>query len=231
MKILRTIGILAIVSVLVIGGTAGAFAKGPNKGVPQGGEHSPSRLGLFGTVEGVSEEGDVITLMTEDGSTVNMTLTDDTKYKAPRETQGWTEIENFVDAALDGDIGNIESRRLAVLVTDYTEYGTPPPNFTATAVRLMLIKITPPLHAHCVGIVTEFEFTEGEGGSITIIDNKGISHTFEISENSEDTVYRPEGTEDIVVENFVTVVTTGDPKDNIVAKAIVLHDEPPEVEE
>ena len=97
---------------------------------------------------------------------------------------------------------------------------------TADVLRLMLIKVTPPLHAHRVGIVTEF--TEGEGGSITIIDNKGVSHTFGVS---EDTVYHPEettGDEIVPYESCVTVVTKGDPKLGPPAKAIVLHEELPD---
>jgi len=230
MKILRTISILVIVSVLVIGGTVSVFAKGLPEGLPQGGQHSPGKHGLFGTVTDASV--DVITVETNQGSTVNVTLTESAKYKAPRETQGWIiGVGDFVDDVLEGDLGNIIDRKVAVLVTDYAEYGTPPPDFTATAVRLMLIPSPdgPPSWAHRVGIVTSFPI-DGVGEMI-IRDNKGVFHTFEVT---GETLYHPDETdyESIKVdESFVTVVTTGVPSNNILAKAIVLHDEPPEWEE
>ena len=59
MKILRTIGILAIVAALVLGGTASAFAKGPPDPHPGGGKHSLGKSGLFGMVNSVDPDGDV----------------------------------------------------------------------------------------------------------------------------------------------------------------------------
>jgi len=224
MKILRTIGILAIVAGLVLGGTGSAFAKGPPDPHPGGGNNAHGKRGLFGTAE--SAGGDVVTLKTKEGSTVQVTLTDTAKYKAPGETKGWIiGVENFVNEVLDGDIENIVGRRIAALVS-FTDVDT------ADALRLMLIKITPPLHAHRVGIVTEFTpYTpeeDGSDGSIVIMDNHGVSHTFDVT---GDTVYRPEGTtsESIIpYEGCVTVVTKGDPKLSPSAKAIVLHEELPD---
>ena len=230
MKILRTIGILAIVAGLMIGGTGNVFAKGPPDPLPSSGNHSSNKQGMFGTA--VSAVDDVVTLETKEGWTVHVTLTEIAKYKSPRETKGWIiGVGDFVGMILGGDITNIEGRRLAILAANLVEAG--PDEFTADVMRLMLIPITPPLHAHRVGIVTDFTpYTpdeNGNGGSITIIDNHGVSHIFGI--NGE-TVYRPDETEDTDIElgSFVTVVTTGDPKnaDNDVAKAIVLHEELPD---
>ena len=50
MRILRTIGILAIVSALVVEGAGSAFAKGPLDPLPSGGNHYSGKQGLFGTV-------------------------------------------------------------------------------------------------------------------------------------------------------------------------------------
>jgi len=222
MKILRTIGILAIVSVLVIGVAGGASAKGPPEGLPHGSVHSPGKSGLFGTVESVDDP--VITLKTNEGSTVYVTLTETAKYKASGETKGWIiGVDDFVDEVLGDDLTNIVGRRIAALVS-FTD------GDTADVLRLMLIKITPPLHAHRVGIVTAFDPDEDGNGPIEIMDNHGVSHTFEVS---EETVYRPEGTteENIVpYESCITVVTKGDPKVDPPhpAKAIVLHEELPD---
>ncbi len=225
MKTLRTMGILALVAGLVLGGVSSAFAQGP-----------PNKRGLFGTVSSVdtitSGEEYVISLDTELG-TVDVTINGTgTKYMVPRETRGPKNLETFIDKVDendDGDLEELEGRRLAVLVKDLAEDGNPP-DFTATAIRLMLIPSlnSPPLHAHRVGIVQDF--TAGSGGSIEIIDNHGVNHTFDVN---EDTVYRPEGTTagDITDSDpwsFVTVVTKGDPKLGPAAKAIVLQEGLPE---
>lgn len=229
MKILKTIGILAIVAGLMIGGTGSVYAKGPPEGLPAGGPDSPGKHGLFGTVE--STDGYDVILVTKDGTTVGVTLPPTAKYKVPRETKGPVDLEGFEDI-LGGDITAIVGKRVAVLVKELAENDDPPPDFTATAIRLMLIPTGPPLHAHRVGIVQE-GFIPGESDSITIIDNHGEPHTFGINYDSNgETVYRPDGTEaaNIVPGSVVTVVTTGDPKNaaNDVAKAIVLHEDLPE---
>ncbi len=231
MKILRTVGILALVAGLVLGGAGSAFAQGPPEDPPGGGPHSPGKRGLFGTV--TSTAGYDVTLVTKEGSTVEVTLTETANYVVPKETKGPVDRDDFemiLDGNVDEDITAIEGRRIAVLVKDIAEGGNPP-DFTATAIRLMLIPSpsSPPTHAHRVGIVDAFT----AGTSITIIDKDGDPHTFDLN----GTVYRPDeiaeltGTEleEALADGFVTVVTKGDPKlPNPVAKAIVLHDELPE---
>ncbi len=207
MKILRTIGILALVAGLVLGGTGSVLAQGP-----------PNKSGLFGTVDSVS--GYDVTLVTKEGSTVVVTLTETAKYMVPRETKGPVNRDGFetvLDGAIDGDITAIEGRRIAVLVTFTNES-------TADAIRLMLIPSpsSPLSHAHRVGVVDAFT----AGSSITIIDKDGEPHPFALN----GTVYRPDDIDmGAITGGCVTVVTTGDPKlGTAIAKAIVLHDELPD---
>ncbi len=209
MKILRTIGILALVAALVLGGAGSAFAQGGPPG---------KRHGFFGTVGIVGIE--LLTLTTEEGWTVEVTLPPAAKYMVPRETKGPVNRGEFV-TVLGGDITVIAGRRVAVLATNVVE--EPPGEFSGEAVRLMLIPSpdSPPLHTHRVGIVQAFS----EGTSITIIDEDDVTHTFTLLNG---TVYRPAkidpSTEIVEGVSHVTVVTKGDPKKaDLVAKAIVLH--------
>lgn len=209
MKILRTIGILALVAGLVLGGTGSVLAQGP-----------PNKSGLFGTVTSVTPitEGYVIELETEEG-TFDITADDTATYMVPRETKGPKDLATFLTKV--GDPPAIEGRRIAVLVTFTNES-------TADAIRLMLIPSpSSPLshahrHAHRVGVVDAFT----AGSSITIIDKDGEPHPFALN----GTVYRPDDIDmEAITGGCVTVVTTGDPKlGTAVAKAIVLHDELPD---
>ncbi len=232
MKILRTIGILALVAGLVLGGAGSAFADGPPEDPPGGGSHSPKH-GLFGTVLSVTPitGGYLIELETEEG-TFDITADDTATYMAPTKTKGPVTLADFVTVGLDGDIANIVGRRLAVLAGDVVE--VTPGEFTATAIRLMLIpsSSSPPSWVHRVGIVQAFTAYDpgppAADGEILIADKNDVDHTFTIN---EDTVYRPagKGAGDINVSDpwsFVTVVTKGDPKLGPVAKAIVLHELP-----
>ena len=160
----------------------------------------------------------------------------------PKETRGPKDLTTFlgkVDLNTDNNLEELVDRRLAVLVKDLAEYGTPPPDFTATAIRLMLIPSSdsPPSWVHRVGVVDTFTpYDPGPpaaDGEILIVDKDDVDHTFTIN---EDTVYRPDtiagltGTdlELAIAGGFVTVVTKGDPKltPPLVAKAIVLHELP-----
>ncbi len=220
MKILRTIGILALVAGLVLGGAGSAFAQKP-----------PPKRGLFGTVVSPVTKIDAVTyvieLETEEG-TFDITADDTAKYMVPRETRGPKDLATFLGtASIGGDITRIVDRKLAVLATLTNE-------FTADAIRLMLIPSpdAPPLHAHRVGVVEVGAFDPST--SITIIDRDGVSHTFTVNEY---TVYRPSVEDggiseltgsaliEAIEEGYVTVVTKGDPKlPDPVAKAIVLHE-------
>jgi len=229
MKTLRTIGILALVAGLVLGGAGSAFAQGPPDELPDRGPHSPGKRGLFGTVTSVTPDTMtyVISLETKQGI-FDITLVDTAKYMVPRETQGSKDLATFLEIV--GDPPEIEGRRVAVLVTFTNE-------FTADAIRLMLVP-SPAHHRymHHVGVVEVGAFDPDT--SITIIDREGVSHTFTVS---EDTVYRPSAEDDGISEltgdalieaitgGCVTVVTKGDPKKaDLEAKAIVLHEELPD---
>ena len=210
MKILRTIGILALVAGLVLGGGGSALANGEPA-------EPPVKDGLFGTVDSVS--GYDVTLVTKEGLTVVVTLTETAKYMVPGETKGPSDLATFLTKV--GDPPAIEGRRIAVLVTFTNES-------TADAIRLMLIPSpsSPPSHAHRhahrVGVVDAFT----AGSSITIIDKDGEPHPFDLN----GTVYRPDDIDmEAITGGCVTVVTTGDPKlGTAIAKAIVLHDELPD---
>lgn len=220
MKILRTIGILALVAGLLLGGAGSAFAKEPPDRPPGGGPHSPGKRGLFGTVTSVATVTAnvtyLISLETKQG-TFDITADDTAKYMVPRETHGPKDLATFL--GIVGDPPAIEGRRVAVLVTFTNE-------FTADAIRLMLIP-SAPLHFHRVGVVDTFD--AGEGGNI-IISRDGVSYEFGVS---DDTIYRPAEIAELpeteleaaITGGYVTVVTKGDPKKaDPEAKAIVLHE-------
>lgn len=231
MKILRTIGILALVAGLVLGSAGSALAKGPPDETPGGGLQSPGkRHGFFGTAD--SAVGYVVTLVTKQGLTVEVTLPATAKYMVPRETKGPVErdaFETILDGTVDGDITAIIGKRVAVLATNVV--GEPPGPFSGEAVRLMLIPSpdSPPVHAHRVGVVEAFD----PAASITIIARDGEPYTFAVNGA---TVYRPDtiagltgdALQTAIIGGCVTVVTKGDPKLGPVAKAVVLHEELPD---
>jgi len=112
MKILRTIGILAIVAGLVIGGTGNVFAKGPPDPLPGSGNHSSSKQGIFGTVSSVVTDEAVvqytITLETRQGA-VDVTINGDTKYKIPRQTHGpKADLTTFIEIVDENEDTNLE---------------------------------------------------------------------------------------------------------------------------
>jgi hypothetical protein len=219
MKILRIIGILALVAGLVLGSVGSSvFAKKPPD-VPRGGQQFPGKRGLSGNVTSVATitggEAYLIQLETKQG-TFNVTANLTAKYMVPRKTKGPTNLATFL--GIVGDPPDIVGRRVAALVT-LTNAST------ADAIRLMLMPDGPPLHAHRVGVVQSFYASD----NITIIDRHGVSHNFDMN----GTIYHPEGTTAVDIKtsepwSFVTVVTKGDPKQNPVAKAIVLHKKTPE---
>lgn len=232
MKYLRTFGALAIVTLLILGSVGTVYAKGgppdehPGKGGPN---EQGEKYGYFGNVTEVTEIGGNVTvaLETDEGWIVNLNLVDDTKYQVPSVTKGRVDFEAFVDA-LGGNITALETRRVAVLAAGVVE--DPEGVFTGDALRLLVVPdgtLRARQHAHRTGVVSEF--TPGE--YITIIDVHGMSNEFTLGGN--ETEYRPKGqgttADDIIVgESFVTVVSTTDPKQNPVAKAVVLHASLPE---
>ncbi len=143
----------------------------------------------------------------------------------PKETHGPKDLATFigiVDEDTDGDLEELEGRRLAVLVTNLVEVDTE--EFTADAIRLMLIPSSP-FYAHRVGIVQAF----APASSITIIGSDNATYTFKVS----GTIYRPHtigagDIKDYEPRSFVTVITGGPPKPGLVAKAIVLHKKIPD---
>ena len=229
MNYLRSIVVLAVVAALMLGSAGAVFAKGPPEEHPgKGPQWQGKKHGFFGNVTAVTEVDDgnvTIALDTEQGWTVTLRLPDEAKYKAPSVTRGWVDLDTFIDD-LGGNVTALEGRRVAVLAVNVVE--EPQGVFDAEANKLTVVpdpRARVRQHAHRTGIVAQFE----DGVSITIVDVLGESHDFTLGGN--ETVYHPEGkgAGDIVVdESFVTVVSTGDPKLNPPAKAIVVHPQIPE---
>ncbi|MEE8471235.1 MAG: hypothetical protein V3S51_07895, partial [Dehalococcoidia bacterium] len=141
MKYSRTVAVLAMVAVLIIGTVGAAYAKGgpPEENPGRGGSQGQGkRHGFFGNVTEVIEVGGNVTvaLDTKEGWTVNLALTDETRYMVPSVTKGRVGFEEFV-VALGGNLTALEGRRIAVLATGVVEElgGV----FDGEAQRLMVI--------------------------------------------------------------------------------------------
>jgi len=231
MKGLRIILIFTLVALLVAGSLGTVFAKGgpPADKPGNGPQVKGERQGFAGNVTDVvgGANGNV-TLVTEDGWTVTVTLNDDARYKITKIMNKWGSYAEFEEAL--GNITALEGMKVVVLAGNVT--GTAP-SFSGIAIKFMaLSRPATPQHAHRTGVVTAKPAGNATTGNITIIDVHGAYHTFTITNN---TYYRPMSTTlqgNITVgQSFITVVTTGDPKVELIrpAKAIVLHASMPEV--
>jgi hypothetical protein len=229
MKALRSILILALVAALMLCSVGTVFAKGgppadnPGKGPKNMGE----RQGFSGNVTAVVDGN--VTLVTEQGWDVTITLNDDARYKIIRTMNKWGTYGEFI-TALGGNLTAILGEKVVVLAGNVTETA-PPGTFTGIAIKFMVLQIpATPLHAHRTGLVSVFNPPSESVpvGNITIVDVHGVSHMFTVG---NETVYQPSGTEagnitaDATLEtsSFVTAVVKGDPKLNTEAKAIILH--------
>jgi hypothetical protein len=213
-------------------------AKGPPEAKPKA-DHAKNlksvgkKRGFSGNVTEVIRFSDGngfgnVTLLTTQNWTVVVELSELTNYKIPREKLGWiSDFDYFVEEGLNGNFTELEGRRVGVLAGNVT--GTPPGPFTGEALKFMVLpQPGTPQHAHRTGNVTELNWpapnVQGSIGNITIVDIKGVSHFFVVDGNTTYRPYPPEMTiEQIEIGSFVTVVTTGDPKLDPPAKAIVLH--------
>ena len=235
MKGLRIILIFALVALLVAGSVGTVYAKGGSADKPEkGNKFQGEKQGFSGNVTNVA--GGNVTLVTEDGWTVTLTLNDDARYKITKIMNKWGSYAEFEEAL--GNITALEGMKVVVLAGNVT--GTAP-SFSGIAIKFMALqRPATPQHAHRTGIVTEFNKpSDTSNGNITIIDVHGGNHTFTIVANI--TVYHPTGigegnitadpTPPYNSGSFVTVVTTGNPKVELIrpAKAIVLHASMPEV--
>jgi hypothetical protein len=221
MRGLKIVCIITLAALLVLGSAGTVFAKGgpPADNPGKGPEMKGEKQGFSGNVTDVV--GGNVTIATAEKGDVLVILTDDTKYKMPTVMNKWGSYNEFV-TALGGNISDLEGRRVVALAGNMTE--------TWEALKLMALPIpgTQPMHAHRAGNVTEFnEPASGNSwtGNITITDVHGATHQFSVG---NDTLYRPMGIVpgNITVGSFVTVVTTGEQKSDILpmAKAIVLHE-------
>ncbi|TET17837.1 MAG: hypothetical protein E3J81_01310 [Dehalococcoidia bacterium] len=225
MKALRTIGILVLVAGLMLGSVGTVFAGGPPDDPPGKGPKFQKR-GFSGNVTGVIDGN--VTIDRGQGLTVTVRLTERAQYKIPRVMNKWGTLSQFKEQ-LEGDLAALEGRRVVALAGNSTGKWE--------ALKLMLLPVPglPPLHAHRTGNVTVFNPPSEDNanlGNITIVDRDNIPHTFVVDGN---TTYRPKEFDELaetepenlhgaVIDQFVTVVTTGDPKvEQPVAKAIVIH--------
>jgi hypothetical protein len=146
------------------------------------------------------------------------------KYKIPRVMNKWGNLTQF-EIEIGGDLSVLEGRRVVALAGNVSG--------TWEALKFMLLPVPglPPLHAHRTGNVSDLILPQeqnGYSGNITIEDVHRVSHTFELT---DDTKYRPQSMSqltgsalhDAVIGNFITIVLKGNPKIEVVAKAIVVH--------
>ena len=234
MKTLRGALILTLVAALMLCSVGTVFAKGPPADNPgKGPQNMGERQGFSGNVTAVFDGN--VTLVTQQGWDVTVTLNDDARYKIIKTMNKWGSYNDFL-VALGGNLTALEGERVVVLAGNVTETA-PPGTFSGVAIKFMVLKIpATPLHAHRTGLVSEFTPPSGSSslGNITIVDVHGVSHMFNVG---NETIYRPAGTEagnitadaTLQTSSFVTVVTIGDPKLNPEAKAIVLHANRPAV--
>ena len=231
MKALRTIGILVLVAGLMLSSVGTVFAGGPPHDPPgKDPKFRGEKRGFCGNVTLVTDGN--VTIDRGQGLTVTVRLTERAQYKIPRVMNKWGNLSQFKEQ-LEGDLATLEGRRVVTLAGNGTGKWE--------SLKLLLLPVPgvpglPPLHAHRTGNVTAFNpLPNGENGNfgnITIEDVHGVSHTFDLA---DDMSYRPkeldelaetepEELPDAVIDQFVTVVTTGDPKvEQPVAKAIVVH--------
>ncbi len=221
MKALRTIGILVLVAGLMLGSVGTVFAEGPPEGTPgKGLKFQGQKRGFAGNVTGVIAGN--VTILTEEGP-VDVMLPEEAQYKIPRVMNKWGNLSQFKEQ-LEGDLSTaLFERRVVALAGNSTG------EWKALKLLLLPEQGLPPLHAHRTGNVTDFT---GADGNITIEDVHGVSHTFVVDGN---TTYRTKELDGLtgtalhgaVIDQFVTVVTTGDPKlepeAKAIAKAIVVH--------
>ena len=221
MKALRTIGILVLVAGLMLGSVGTVFAGGPSNDPPgKGPKFQEQKRGFSGNVTDVIDGN--VTIDRGQGLTVTVRLTERAQYKIPRVMNKWGNLSQFKEQ-LEGDLAALEGRRVVALAGNGTG------KWESLKLLLLPVPGLPPLHAHRTGNVTDFN--PGAGGNITIVDRDNIPHTFYLD---DDTSYRPKELGEVpdpgdVLDHFVTVVITGDPKvEQPVAKAIVVHHRIPE---
>lgn len=221
MKALRTIGILVLVAGLMLGSVGTVFAEKPTD-VPRGNglKFQGQKRGFSGNVTGVVDGN--VTIDRGQGLTVTVRLTERAQYKIPRVMNKWGNLTEFKEQ-LEGDLAALEGRRVVALAGNSTG------KWESLKLLLLPEQGLPPLHAHRTGNVTAFN--PGAGGNITIEDVHGVSHVFNLA---DDTSYRPKDLGEVpepeeVIGHFVTVVIKGDPKlATAKAKAIVVHPRIPE---
>ena len=209
----------------MLGSVGTVFAEGPPEGTPgKGHKFQEQKRGFCGNVTDVTDGN--VTIDIGKGLTVKVMLIERARYKIPRVMNKWGNLTEFKGQLEGGNLSALEGRRVVTLAGNGTGKWE--------SLKLLLLPVPgvpglPPLHAHRTGNVTEFNLPSGSNsGNITIEDVHGVTHTFDLA---ADTTYRPREFSELtetdlynaVIGHFVTVVTTGDPKLEPVAKAVVIH--------
>ncbi len=235
MKAIQIICCLVLASILLLGNVGYVLAEGQPEASPtsagsgnqtasgnqtgSGNQTQGMCQGFFGNVTAADEQE--ITLVTNQGWTVNLTLLETTRYMVPAVARERVRFQSLVQY-LGGDITSLIGKRVAASACDVV--AAPGEDvFTGTARHIIVLPdplVRVRLHAHHAGLVTDFQ--QGPEGQITILDIHSASQTFNIG---ADTVYLPNKPEPVdiskLIGSFVTVVVTTDAVP--VVKAIVLH--------
>lgn len=163
---------------------------------------------IFGTVESIDEDSDggaVITLLTKEGDTIEVTVTDETKYGPmrywvhPQEVTTEVEDGKLIVSAVIAEIE--EGDRLVVWAVETD--GT----FTA---RWVVVIPDRPTHCHISGVITEVS-----DNTITVVDGEGNTFTIDL----------PEGFNGFEVGQFVTLTIDGvSEAGHYIAKAVCPFD-------
>jgi hypothetical protein len=228
MKAMKIICCLVLGIILVLGNVGSIFAAGPPQASPTpvgGNQTQGMSQGFFGNVTAADEQE--IVLVTNQGWTVNLTLLETTRYMVPAIARERVRFQSLVQY-LGGDITSLIGKRVAASAYDVVE-ALGEDVFTGTARHIMVLPdplVCVRLHAHHVGLVTDFQ--QGSGGHITILDIHSASQTFNIG---VDTMYLPDKPEPVdiskLIGSFATVIAITDSVPVVIA--IVVHPTVPQL--
>jgi hypothetical protein len=241
MKAMQIVRCLVLASILLLGNVGYVLAAGPPEASPtsagsgnqtdtgnqtgSGNQTQGMCQGFFGNV--TAADGQEITLVTNQGWTVNLTLVETTRYMVPAIARERVRFQSLVQY-LGGDITSLIGKRVAASACDIVK--APGEDvFTGTARHIIVLPdplVRVRLHAHHVGLVTDFQ--QGPGGHITILDIHSANQNFSIG---ADTIYLPNKPEPVdvseLIGSFATVIATSDLVP--VVKAIIVHPTVPQL--
>jgi len=186
-RVLRRASVLILALVLALGTTAPAFAQN---------EEGLERQGFSGIVTAVDLEAGTITVETEEGESLTVVLTEDTKVRLPS-----NDVQSVSQVAFE--VGD----RLAILAQVEDD--------SLTALWA-LVKPERPQVEHLLGTIISIE-----GDIITIVDAQGNEHTVEMSEQALQGLQVGDMTTFVVNQPDADGDDDGDETENPVAGAAV----------